>query len=613
LQESLRNVAIVAHVDHGKTTLVDALFRTSHAFRENQRVAECAMDSDPIERERGITILAKNTAIRWQDVRVNIVDTPGHSDFGGEVERVLTMADGALLVVDAFEGPMPQTRFVLRKAFAAGLRPIVVVNKMDRPDARPNEVVHEVFDLFADLGATDAALDFPVLYASAREGWASETPEKRAPDVSALLDAILKHVPAPADDPEGPFRFQAATLDADDYVGRIAIGRIRSGRIRAGARVALVRPDGSDEGERELKALYRFEALSRIPAETAEAGDIVAVAGIEGISIGDTVADLGSPEALPPIPIDEPTLSMLFSVNTSPFAGREGRFLTSRQIRARLDRAALGDAALRLETTSSPETFRVSGRGVLHLGILLERMRREGYEVSVGKPLVLTKRRDGKILEPIEFAVVDVPDESVGRVIEYLGRRRGELKDMERRGGFVHLEFFVPSRGLIGARTALLGLTGGEGILHHVFQEWGEMRGAIATRIVGAIVATEVGRTTAYALEEHADRGVFFVAPGEDIYGGQVIGENNKDEDLPVNLTKQKKQTNVRSETKDATVRLAPPRRRSLEEALEFIEEDEEVEVTPGAIRIRKRILDAKRRKRSSVAAVSGGRRESAA
>jgi GTP-binding protein len=607
--KTLRNVAIVAHVDHGKTTLVDALFRTSHAFRENQRVVECAMDSDPIERERGITILAKNTAIRWRNVRVNVIDTPGHSDFGGEVERVLSMADGALLVVDAFEGPMPQTRFVLRKAFAAGLRPIVVVNKMDRPDARPNEVVYEVFDLFADLGASDEALDFPVLYASAREGWAKETPEGKAADVSALLDAILRHVPPPRDDPSGPLRFQAATLDADDYVGRIAIGRVRSGRLRAGARVVLVRPDGTVAEERELKALYRFDALSRVPTESAEAGDIVAVAGVEGISIGDTIADLERPEALPPIPIDEPTISMLFSVNTSPFSGREGRFLTSRQIRARLERAALGDAALRVELTSSPETFRVSGRGVLHLGILLERMRREGYEVSVGKPQVLTKRRHGKVFEPIEVAVVDVPEEAAGRVIEYLGRRRGELTSLDRRGGFVHLEFSVPSRGLLGARTAVLGLTGGEGILHHVFQEWGEWRGPIATRATGVIVATEVGRATAYALEEHADRGVFFVGPGEEIYGGQVIGENSKEDDLPVNLTKQKKQTNVRSETKDATVRLAPPRRRSLEEALEFIEDDEEVEVTPGAVRIRKRILDAKKRKRSSLAAASEARR----
>ena len=601
-RRSLRNIAIIAHVDHGKTTLVDALFRTAHAFRANQRVEECAMDTDPLERERGITILAKNTAVFWKGTKINIVDTPGHADFGGEVERVLSMADGALLVVDAFEGPMPQTRFVLRKAFAAGLAPIVVVNKMDRPEARPGEVVNEIFDLFVDLDAPEESLDFPVLYASGREGWSSTSPSEKGEDVSALLDAILRIVPPPADDPGGPLRFQAATLDYDDYLGRIAIGRVRSGVLRASGRLALVHPDGRVALETELKALFQFEALSRVPAEEVGAGDIAGVAGIPEVSIGDTLADPNRPGALPPITLDEPTISMIFSVNDSPFAGREGRFVTSRQIKERLERAALGDAALRLEPTGSPDAIRVSGRGVLHLGILIERMRREGYELSVGKPEVIVKEEKGHRLEPIELAVVDCPETAAGRVIEFLGRRRGELHVMDRRGTFARLEFFVPSRGLIGARTAILTLTGGEGVLHHVFHSWGPDRGPIAGRANGAIVATETGRATAYSLEGHADRGVFFVDPGTEVYKGQVIGENSKEKDLPVNITKTKKLSNVRSEAKDATVRLAPPRRLGLEEALEYVEEDELVEVTPKAVRIRKQLLNEKSRKRAALA-----------
>ncbi len=608
LPRDIRNVAIIAHVDHGKTTLVDALFRTAHSFRANQRVEICAMDSDPIERERGITILAKNTAIHWKGTKINIVDTPGHADFGGEVERVLSMADGALLVVDAFEGPMPQTRFVLRKAFAAGLRPIVVVNKMDRPEARPSEVLNEVFDLFVDLDAPEESLEFPVLYASGRDAWASISPTGKGEDVSPLLDTILRVVPAPTDDPSHPLQFQAATLDYDEYLGRVAIGRVRSGRLKANGRVALVHPEGRVALETELKGLFQFEALSRIPAEEVLAGDIAAVAGIPEVSIGDTLADPEHPRALPAIAVDEPTISMIFSVNDSPFAGREGRYVTSRQIKDRLDRASLGDAALRVERTSSPDEFKVSGRGVMHLGILIERMRRDGYELNVGKPQVIVKTVDGKRLEPIELAVVDCPEAVAGRVIEFLGRRRGELHVMDRKGSFARLEFLVPSRGLIGARTAILTLTGGEGTLHHVFHSWGADRGAIAGRTNGAIVATDLGKTTAYALEEHADRGVFFVGPGDEVYQGEVIGEHCKEKDLPVNITKSKKLTNVRADSKDATVRLAPPHRMGLEEALEYIEEDELVETTPKAVRLRKVLLNEKSRKRAAMSPVRQGK-----
>ncbi|HET6201221.1 MAG TPA: translational GTPase TypA [Planctomycetota bacterium] len=598
----LRNVAIIAHVDHGKTTLVDALFRTAHSFRANQRVDICAMDSDPIERERGITILAKNTGVLWRGTKINIVDTPGHADFGGEVERVLSMADGALLVVDAFEGPMPQTRFVLRKAFAAGLRPIVVLNKMDRPEARPSEVLNEVFDLFVDLDAPEESLDFPVLYASGRDGWASTSPTEKGEDVTALLDTILRVVPAPTDDPGKPLQFQAATLDYDEYLGRVAIGRVRAGKLRANGRVALVHPDGRVGLATDLKGLFRFEALSRIPAEEVSAGDIAAVAGIPEVSIGDTLADPEHPVPLPGIAVDEPTISMYFFVNDSPFAGRDGRYVTSRQIKDRLDRAALGDAALRLERTSSPDEFKVSGRGVMHLGILIERMRREGYEVGIGKPQVIVKLQDGKRVEPIELAVVDCPEPVAGRVIEFLGRRRGELHVMDRKGSFARLEFLVPSRGLIGARTAILTLTGGEGTLHHVFHSWGADRGAIAGRTNGAIVATEMGKATGYALEEHADRGAFFVGPGDEVYQGQMIGEHCKEQDLLVNVAKSKKLTNVRADSKDTTIRLAPPHRMGLEEALEYIEEDELVEATPKAIRLRKALLNAKSRKRAATA-----------
>ena len=593
----IRNVAIIAHVDHGKTSLVDVMFRCAHTFRENQRVEERAMDTDPLERERGITILAKNTAVDWKGVKINIIDTPGHADFGGQVERVLSMANGCLLVVDAFEGPMPQTRFVLRKAFENKLKPIVVINKIDRSDARPHEVWSEVFDLFVSLGASDQQLDFPVIYASAKLGTASPKLEMPGPDLSELLEAILEHVPAPEGDPRKPLRFQAATLDYDDYVGRIAVGRVRDGELRVGAKALLVRNDGSRSTE-TIKSLFLFRGLERVPAEAVPAGDIAAVAGIEGIGIGDSLCDLEKPQPLPPIRLDEPTISMVFAVNNGPFAGKEGRYVTSRQIKDRLERAALADAALHFAPGESTDSYKVSGRGVLHLGILIEKMRREGYEFTVSKPKVILKGIGGRLCEPIELAAVEAPEKAVGRVIEYLGRRRGEMKTMDKKGEFVHLEFHVPSRGLIGARTALLTLSGGEATLHHVFHAYEPDRGPIQGRTVGTLVATEEGRATGYALETYADRGTFFVGPGAAVYEGMVIGEHCKERDCQINIAREKKLTNVRAASAEKLVRLAPPRILSLEEALEYIEDDELVEVTPQTVRLRKKYLKESERKR---------------
>ncbi|MFN0206331.1 MAG: translational GTPase TypA [Planctomycetota bacterium] len=603
--QSLRNVAIIAHVDHGKTTLVDALFRGAHTFRDNQRIEDCAMDSNPIERERGITILAKVTSVRWHDVKINIVDTPGHADFGGQVERTLSLADGCILVVDAFEGPMPQTRFVLRKAFEHKLKPIVVINKIDRPDARPNEVLSEVFDLFVSLDAPDDALDFPVVYASGRSGISTLDLINPPVDMTPLFDTIIKHIPAPEADPDGPSLFQASTLDYDDYVGRIAIGRIFRGKFRPNQRVRIFH-----QGSREFKAgshvdgtiksLSWFEGLSKYPANEVTAGDICAISGIDEIGIGDTYCDPEFPEQLPSITVDEPTIQMVFSVNSGPFAGRSGKFVTSRQVRDRLNKAALQDSALHVSETEATDAFAVAGRGVMHLGILIENMRREGYEFLVSTPRVIYKEIDGKKCEPIEFGVVDCPSASMGRVIEYMGKRRGELKEMSRKGEFTHLEFTVPSRGLIGARTAILTLTQGEGTLHHVYQGYEPDRGEIAGRQFGSLIAHETGQVSAYALEMMADRGTYFVEHQEAVYEGQVVGEHCHETDLVVNVCKAKKLTNIRSAGAEKNVRLAPAHKMTLEEALEYIAEDELLEVTPDAVRVRKRLLDPSARRRVS-------------
>ncbi|HKE00819.1 MAG TPA: translational GTPase TypA [Planctomycetota bacterium] len=602
--ESLRNVAIIAHVDHGKTTLVDSLFRGAHTFRDNQRIEECAMDRDAIERERGITILAKVTSVRWKGVKINIVDTPGHADFGGQVERTLSLADGCLLVVCAFEGPMPQTRFVLRKAFENRLKPIVVINKMDRPEARPVEVLNEVFDLFVSLDAPESALDFPVVYASGRSGTATLDPAKPGNDIAPLFDSILEHIPGPEADPKGAPQFQVSTIDYDDYVGRIGIGRVWRGSFKPNQKVMAIH---QADGSRQLgtvKSLAWFEGLSKYPTEEVGAGDIGAIAGIEDIGIGDTLCDPESPEACPPITVDEPTISMVFSVNNGPFSGRSGKYVTSRQIRERLEKAALADAAVHLAETGSPDSLEVSGRGVLHLGILIEKMRREGYEFCVSTPRVIFKEIDGRTCEPIEDAVIDTPDASVGKVIEFLGKRRGELRQMTQKGGFTHLEFSVPSRGLIGARTAILTLTAGEGTLHHVFHGYEPERGAIETRQFGSLIAHEPGQVSAYALEQLADRGVFFVEPQDPAYEGMLVGQHCHEDDLVVNVCKAKKLTNIRSAGAEKNVRLAPARKMTLEEALEHIAEDELVEVTPDSIRLRKKILGGTHRKRAERAGV---------
>ncbi len=606
---ALRNVAIIAHVDHGKTTLVDAMFRGAHTFRDNQRIADCAMDSNSIERERGITILAKVTSVRWNGVKINIVDTPGHADFGGQVERTLSLADGCLLVVDSFEGPMPQTRFVLRKAFEHHLKPIVVINKIDRPDARPDAVLNEVFDLFVSLDAPEAALDFPVIYASGRSGIATADLAVPAKDITPLFDAILEHIPAPEADPEGTALFQASTLDYDDYVGRIAIGRVFRGKFRPNQRVRVLH-----QGSREyaagsfhdgtIKSLSWFEGLTKYSTEEVNAGDIGAISGLEDVGIGDSICDPEHAEACPSITVDEPTISMVFSVNNGPFAGRSGKYVTSRQIRERLTKAALADSALHVSETDATDAFLAAGRGVMHLGILIENMRREGYEFLVSTPHVIWKEVDGRSCEPIEDAVVDCPSPAVGKVIEYLGKRRGEIREMSQKGDFTHLEFSVPSRGLIGARTAILTLTGGEGTLHHVFHGYEPGRGDIAGRQFGSLIAHEQGQASAYALETLTDRGEFFIEPQEAVYPGQVIGQHCHESDLTVNVCKGKKLTNIRSAGAEKNVRLAPARKMSLEEALEYIAEDELVEVSPAAIRLRKRILESNARKRAERAGV---------
>ncbi len=605
---NLRNVAIIAHVDHGKTTLVDQMLLQSGMFRagELEKLAGgqhgLIMDSNDLERERGITILSKNCAVTYQRpsgeaFRINIVDTPGHADFGGEVERVLRMADGCLLIVDAYEGPMPQTRFVLTKALEAKLRPIVVVNKCDRENARPDEVINEVFDLLVELGADDDALDFPTVFASAKDGWAADHAGERGTDLRPIFEAIIGGVPGATGDPSAPLQMLITTLDSNDYVGRIGIGRVFEGTIRQGESVALVKRDGAVMNA-TVSGLQRFTGLGREDASSVEAGDLCALIGIEGIDIGDTVADAQNPKALPGVAIDEPTISMVFRVNDSPFAGLEGQFVTSRQIRSRLDKELERDVALRVEPGESGEEFVVSGRGTLHLGILLETMRREGFELAIGKPRVITKSIEGVTSEPYERIVVDCPDWCTGAVMNLLSLRRAELQHLDAHGETRRLEFTGPSQGLIGLRTQLLSATQGEAILHHVFERYEPMVGGPIRRAAGVLIATEAGQVTAYAVETLADRGILFVKPGEKVYAGQVVGEHSRDNDLPVNIVRQKKLTNIRSSTKEATVTLKASREVTLEAALEYIEQDELVELTPGAVRLRKRILDEGARRR---------------
>ncbi len=586
-----RNVAIVAHVDHGKTTLVDALLRQSGAFRANQQVADRVMDNTDLERERGITILAKNTAVHFEDFLINIVDTPGHADFGGEVERALSMVDGIMLLVDASEGPLPQTRFVLRKALERGLPPIVVLNKMDRADARPQEVLNEVYDLFIDLDATEDQIEFPVLYTNAREGISTLDPGMQATDLSALFRAIVDHVPPPHGNPEAPLQMLVANLDASDYLGRIAIGRIFQGRVRLNDQVAVIKLDGSEQQTKVTK-LFGFDGLKRVEIAEAAAGDIVCLAGIEDITIGETISDFEQRVAIPPTAIDEPTVSMIFGVSTSPVAGRDGQYVTSRSLRDRLARELIGNVSMRVEDTDSPEQMKVIGRGELQLSILIEMMRREGFELQVSRPEIVTKEIKGVRMEPVEDLVIDVPEEFQGVVIAQAGTRRGVLSKMVNHGsGRVRLEFRIPARGLIGFRSQFLTDTKGTGIMNHLFAGWEPWHGAIAARPTGALVADRAGVATAYAIFNLQERGEIFIQAATQVYEGMVIGENARTNDMDVNVTKEKKQTNMRASSADEAIRLVPPRLMSLEQAIEFINDDELVEVTPKSIRLRKRIL----------------------
>ncbi len=595
-RETIRNIAIIAHVDHGKTTLVDAMLWQSGLFRENESVPERIMDSIDLEREKGITIMAKNTAVIYKGVQVNIVDTPGHADFGSEVERTLTLVDGVLLLVDAAEGPLPQTRFVLKKALEAGLPPIVVINKIDRADARPAEVLDEVYDLFIDLDATEDQLEFPVLYTNARTGTATAALDTPGKSLEPLFETILTTVPPPQFDPAAGLQFRGAMLDWDDYVGRLVIGRIFNGTVRQADRVAVVHRDGSVETAK-VTVLYGYEGLKRVEIAEAGAGALVAIAGIDAIDIGETVADVENPVALPLIRIDEPTVSMLFSANVSPFAGKEGRFVTSPQLRERLLKERKINVGIRVEETDSPDTFRVSGRGELQLAILIEMMRREGFEAEVGKPEIITRVEDGQTLEPMEHLVIDIPEEHIGAVTQKVGPRKALMTKMVNHGtGRVRLEYRIPSRGLIGYRTEFLTDTRGTGLLNHLFDGWDEWQGEIAHRQNGALVADRAGRTTAYAIDHLQARGGMFIGPGEQVYEGQIVGENARDSDMDVNITKEKKLTNMRSSTADEGVKLTPPRTMNLEQCLEWIREDELLEVTPRSLRLRKRQPGGRRR-----------------
>ena len=597
---SRRNVAIIAHVDHGKTTLVDALLHQSGTFRANERVAERAMDSNELERERGITILAKNTAVHYQDILINIVDTPGHADFGGEVERTLSMVDGVMLLVDASEGPLPQTRFVLRKALERRLTPIVVMNKIDRPDARAAEVLNEIYDLFIDLDATEEQLDFPVLYTNARTGTAATSPDGAAEDLRPLFDAVVKHVPPPRGNPDAPLQLLVANLDSSDYLGRIAIGRIFNGRVKIGDPVAVVKLDTAVQHTKVTK-LYAFDGLKRIDIQEAAAGDIVCLAGIEDITIGETITDMEHQIAIPPIAIDEPTVSMIFGVNTSPVAGRDGQYVTSRQLKDRLDRELLGNVSIRVEPTDTPEQMKVIGRGELQLSILIEMMRREGFELQVSRPDIVTKELKGVVVEPVEELVIDVPEDHQGVVIAQVGERKGVMTKMVNNGGGrVRLEFRIPARGLIGFRSQFMTDTKGTGIMNHIFSSWEPWHGAIPARANGALVADRAGVATSYAIFNLQERGEIFIDPATNVYEGMVIGENSRPSDMDVNVTKEKKQTNMRASSADEAIRLIPPRKLGLEQAIEFINDDELVEVTPSSIRLRKRILASNMRPKAA-------------
>ncbi|AFM00535.1 MULTISPECIES: translational GTPase TypA [Desulfitobacterium] len=595
---NIRNIAIIAHVDHGKTTLVDAMLRQSGTFRANQNVVERVMDSNDLERERGITILSKNTAVNWLDTKINIVDTPGHADFGGEVERVLKMVDGVLLIVDSFEGPMPQTRFVLRKALELKLVPIVVINKIDRPDARPAEVVDEVLDLFIELGADDEQLDFPVIYASARDGLAGMEPDQLTHSFEPLFKVVLEHIPAPSVDVEAPLQLLVTTLDYDDYVGKIVIGRIVRGKVRQGESITLIKRDGSFE-RAKIGKVYTYEGLKRIDVPEAEAGEIVALTGLTTANIGETVADASNPEALPVIEVDEPTLTMNFIVNNSPFAGLEGEFVTSRKLRERLYKEIETNVSLRVEETDSADSFKVSGRGELHLSILIENMRREGYELQVSKPEVIYKTVDGEKCEPIEYLICDIPETSMGTVIELLGKRKAEMVNMTHISQTqMRVEFKVPARGLIGFRGDFLTETRGEGIMSHVFHGYEPFKGEIPGRSRGVLIAFETGEATTYGLHSAQERGITFIEPGTKVYEGMIVGESNREQDIEVNVARKKHVTNMRSSNAEEALRLEKAKIFTLEQALEYIDDDELVEITPKSIRLRKKYLDKNARVR---------------
>jgi GTP-binding protein len=598
LTKRIRNIAIIAHVDHGKTTLVDAMLRQSGVFRANQDVVERVMDSNDLERERGITILAKNTAVHYGDMKINIVDTPGHSDFGGEVERALKMVDGVMLLVDASEGPLPQTRYVLSKALEAKLPPIVVINKIDRPDARAQEVLNEVYDLFIDLDAGEDQLDFPVLYTNAKQGTASAEFDVAGENLKPLFDAILKTIPEPAGDPEAALQVLVANLDYSDYLGRLAIARVFNGTLKTGEDVAIAKLDGAIEKVKITK-LFSFDGLKRVSVEETELGDIVAVAGVTGITIGETITSFETPAPLPKIIIDEPTIAMQFTVNTSPFAGREGQYVTSRNIRERLEKELLTNVSIKVEDGDTPDTFKVMGRGELQLAILIEMMRREGYELMVGKPEIVNKTVDGKLMEPVELLTVDIPEQFIGVVIEKLGMRKAEMRKMHNHGyGRVRIEFRVPSRGLIGLRSEMLTDTRGTIVMNALFDGYTEHQGEIPHRMTGAIIADRAGSTTAYALYGLQERGDLFVGPGVEVYEGMIVGEHSRELDIDVNCVREKKLTNMRSSTADEAIRLVPFRSLNLEQTIEFIAQDEFVEITPKSLRIRKKILQENKRPR---------------
>jgi len=596
VRENIRNIAIIAHVDHGKTTLVDGMLRQSGIFRENEQVQERVMDSNDLERERGITILAKNTAVNYRGIKINIVDTPGHADFGGEVERVLKMVDGVLLLVDSFEGPMPQTRFVLRKALQLNLKPIVVINKIDRPDERSMEVVDEVLELFIELGADDEQLEFPIVYTSSKDGYAVLDLGDKRESLEPLFKTIVEHVPPPAGDFDGPLQFLISNIDYDDYVGRIAVGRVERGTIKYGQQVVICKKDGGLQNMKVTR-LYQFEGLKRVEYQQATVGDIIAVCGLEDISIGETVCDVENPEPLPFVNIDEPTISMTFSVNDSPFAGQEGTYVTSRHLRDRLFKELQTNVSLRVEETDTPDAFKVSGRGELHLSILIETMRRQGYEFQVSKPKVIMKEIDGVLHEPIEYLMIDVPEEYVGVVMEGLGARKAEMVNMQSANeGYVRLEFKIPARGLIGYRSEFLTDTKGNGIMNHVFNGFEPYKGEILSRQRGSIIAWETGESVVYGLYNAQERGNLFIGPGVKVYEGMVVGENSRMDDIVINVCKKKHVTNMRAAGSDEALRLTPPKVLSLEQMLEFINEDELVEITPKSLRIRKKILNTELR-----------------